>query len=100
MHRMWLDHPVFSTHGHVLQQSHQAASRLEWPALAPLDAVLAPLQVNLNLESKSSNVRKANKKAMLAGAGADYRRKTGPAFSADTPYEETDDSDTRQFTRM
>ena len=56
-------------------------------------------QVSLNLESKSSHVRKANKKAMLAGAGADYRSKTGHAFSAENPYGRRDPQDKRQFSR-
>lgn len=71
--------------------SHQAAGDQS-------DQAVRSLQVPLNLESKSSHVRKANKKAMLAGS--EYRRKTGHAFSAENPYGKRDAQDKRQFSRI
>ncbi len=58
-------------------------------------------QVNLNLESKAANVRKAHRKALEGGkGGADYRRKSGHAFSADNPYGNKAAGDNRQFVRI
>ena len=58
-------------------------------------------QVSLNLESKAANVRKAHRTALEGGkGGADYRRKSGHAFSADNPYGKKAAGDTRQFVRM
>ncbi|BDA42719.1 ATP-dependent RNA helicase has1 [Coccomyxa sp. Obi] len=60
-----------------------------------------PPRVNLNLESKAANVRKAHRKALEGGkGGADYRRKSGHAFSADNPYGKKAAGDNRQFVRI
>ncbi|CAL8467629.1 g7167 [Coccomyxa elongata] len=60
-----------------------------------------PPRVNLNLESKAANVRKAHRKALEGGkGGADYRRKSGHAFSADNPYGKKAAGDDRQFVRI
>lgn len=72
---------------------------LDLATVAKSFGFINPPKVSLNLESKSSHVRKANKKAMLAGAGADYRSKTGHAFSAENPYGRRDPQDKRQFSR-
>ena len=62
---------------------------------------LISLQVNLNLESKASHVRKAHRNALEgAKAGANYKRKTGHAFSADNPYGKRSTSDKRQMVRI
>ena len=59
------------------------------------------LQVNLNLESKSSHVRKAHRNALEgAKAGANYKRKTGHAFGADNPYGKRGADDKRQMVRI
>ena len=59
------------------------------------------MQVPLNLESKAANVRKAKRKTLEGAAqGADYRRKTGHAFSATNPYGKKQAGDKRQFVRM
>ncbi|CAK0761140.1 ATP-dependent RNA helicase [Coccomyxa viridis] len=60
-----------------------------------------PPRVNLNLESKASHVRKAHRNALEgAKAGANYKRKTGHAFSADNPYGKRSTSDKRQMVRI
>ena len=57
--------------------------------------------MTLNLESKAANVRKAKRKAIEGGQpSADYRRKTGHAFSAENPYGKRAAGDKRQFVRM
>ena len=59
------------------------------------------MQVNLNLESKTANVRKAQRKAIEGAKGAEYRRsKSGHAFTADNPYGKKAAGDNRQFVRM
>jgi ATP-dependent RNA helicase DDX18/HAS1 len=60
------------------------------------------MQVNLNLESKAANVRKAQRQAIEGSkVGADYRRKSsGHAFSADNPYGKRPADDKRQFVRI
>ncbi|CAL5219532.1 g1383 [Coccomyxa viridis] len=60
-----------------------------------------PPRVNLNLESKSSHVRKAHRNALEgAKAGANYKRKTGHTFSADNPYGKRGADDKRQMVRI
>ena len=56
----------------------------------------------MNLESKSSHVRKAHRNALEgAKAGANYKRsKTGHAFSADNPYGKRGADDKRQMVRI
>ena len=48
-------------------------------------------QITLNIESKTANVRKAQKKSML--------RQSGHAFSAENPYGQRSKGDKRQFAR-
>lgn len=73
------------------------------PACCCLQAVArsfgfaVPPRVNLNIESKAAHARKA---AKTAAAGADYRRKTGHAFSASNPYGKRAEGDKRQLVRM
>ena len=47
--------------------------------------------MTLNIESKATHVRKAQKKSML--------RQSGHAFSADNPYGQRAQGDKRQFAR-
>jgi ATP-dependent RNA helicase DDX18/HAS1 len=71
---------------------------LDLKAVAKSFGFAAPPRVNINIDSKAANTRKAQKRQ---GAGADYRRsKSGHAFSADNPYGKRDKSDTRQFVRV
>ena len=71
-------------------------------ALPSTTAALSASQVTLNLESKAANVRKAKRKAIEGEKqpSADYRRKTGHAFSAENPYGKRAAGDKRQFVRM
>ncbi|KAK9792970.1 hypothetical protein WJX73_003096 [Symbiochloris irregularis] len=72
---------------------------LDLAAIAKSFGFTNPPKVPLNLESKSSHVRKANKKTMLAGGG-DSRRQSGHAFSAANPYGIRGSADQRQMVRI
>lgn len=78
----------------------QPDMRLIWPQCEIMCHYIS-LQVNLNLESKASHVRKAHRTALEGSkAGANYMRKTGHAFSADNPYGKRGADDKRQMVRI
>lgn len=70
---------------------------LDLKAVAKSFGFPVPPRVNINIESKAANTRKAQKTRQ----GADYRRKkSGHTFSAGNPYGKRDVGDNRQFVRV